>query len=413
MKIIWSFQRTTGNEQRTIPMLARWEYKKALLALEDGTVYRGRSFTGDCEAVGEVVFNTSMSGYQEILTDPSYCGQMVAMTYPLIGSYGINDEDVESERVQVRAFLVKEYQDGPSNWRSRKPLVQYLREANVPGIEGVDTRALTRHIREKGAMRAALSTLDLNPGSLVARAKKCPPMEGSDLVREVTCKEPEMWREGKRRPIKGGLLNFEWPDEAGKFRVVAMDYGIKYNILRCLDKKGCNILLLPAETDSRTIEKLDPHGLFLSNGPGDPAAVEYAVKTIRDQFGRRPVFGICLGHQLVGLALGGRTFKLKFGHRGANQPVKDLKTGKVEITSQNHGFCVDMDSLKDPDIVLSHVNLNDGTLEGIVHKKIPLFSVQYHPEASPGPHDATYLFDRFVEMMRGRHSRPLLNRETI
>jgi carbamoyl-phosphate synthase small subunit len=380
-------------------MLARWEYKKALLALEDGTVFRGRSFTGDGEAVGEVVFNTSMSGYQEILTDPSYCGQMVAMTYPLIGSYGINDQDVESERIQVRAFLVKEYQDVPSNWRSEKPLVQYLREANVPGVEGIDTRALTKHIREKGAMRAALSTLDLEADSLVEKAKRSPSMEGADLVREVTCKEPEMWRDGKRRPIEGRLSHFEWPDEPGKFRVVAMDYGIKHNILRCLEKKGCNILLLPAETDSRTIERLNPQGLFLSNGPGDPAAVTYAVKTIRGQLGQRPVFGICLGHQLVGLALGGKTFKLKFGHRGANQPVKDLKTGKVEITSQNHGFCVDIESLKDSDIILSHVNLNDGTLEGLVHKKLPLFSVQYHPEASPGPHDATYLFDRFVEMM--------------
>jgi len=247
----------------------------------------------------------------------------------------------------------------------------------------------------------------------VEKAKRSPSMERADLVREVTCKEPEMWRDGKRRPIRGGLSQFEWPDEPGKFRVVAMDYGIKYNILRCLEKRACNILLLPADTDSRTIERLNPQGLFLSNGPGDPAAVTYAVETIRGQLGQRPVFGICLGHQLVGLALGGKTFKLKFGHRGANQPVKELKTGKVEITSQNHGFCVDIESLKDADIILSHVNLNDGTLEGLVHKKLPLFSVQYHPEASPGPHDATYLFDRFVEMMRGRRSRPLLNRETI
>jgi len=378
-----------------------------LLALEDGTVFGGRSFTGDGEAVGEVVFNTSMSGYQEILTDPSYCGQMVAMTYPLIGNYGINDEDVESERIQVRAFLVREYQDLPSNWRSQKPLAQYLQEATVPGIEGIDTRALTRHIREKGAMRAAISTLDLDPDSLVERARRSPPMVGADLVRIVTSNEPAMWKDGKPRRIKGGLRCFEWPGEPQKCRVVAMDYGIKFNILRSLEKKGCNVLLLPAGTDSRTIERLDPQGLFLSNGPGDPAAVTYAVETIRDQLGRRPVFGICLGHQLIGLALGGKTFKLKFGHRGGNQPVKDLETGKVAITSQNHGFCVDIQSLKDPDIILSHMNLNDGTLEGLVHKKLPLFSVQYHPEASPGPHDATYLFDRFVEMMSGRRSRPL------
>ena len=387
-------------------MLARWEYKKALLALEDGTVYRGRSFTGDGEAVGEVVFNTSMSGYQEILTDPSYCGQMVAMTYPLIGNYGINDQDVESERIQVTSFLVKEYQDLPSNWRSQKPLAQYLQDANVPGIEGLDTRALTKHIREKGAMRAALSTLDLDPDSLVEKARRSPSMVGADLVKEVTCKEPSLWKDGMRSRIKGGLSNFEWPDEPEKCRVVAMDYGIKYNILRSLERKGCNVLLLPAHTDSRTIAKLNPQGLFLSNGPGDPAAVTYAVEAIRDQLGQRPVFGICLGHQLIGLALGGKTFKLKFGHRGGNQPVKDLETGKVEITSQNHGFCVDIQSLKNSDVILSHVNLNDGTLEGLVHRKIPLFSVQYHPEASPGPHDATYLFDRFVEMMSGRRSRP-------
>ena len=375
--------------------------------MEDGTVFRGRSFTGDGEAVGEVVFNTSMSGYQEILTDPSYCGQMVAMTYPLIGNYGINDQDVESERIQVRAFLVKEYQDLPSNWRLQKPLAQYLQEANVPGIEGIDTRALTKHIREKGAMRAALSTLDLDPDSLVDKARRSPSMEGADLVKHVTCKEPWIWKDGQRRGIKGGLRNFKWPEEPEKHRVVALDYGIKYNILRSLETKGCNVVLLPADTDSRTIERLDPDGLFLSNGPGDPAAVTYALETIQDQLGKRPVFGICLGHQLIGRALGGKTFKLKFGHRGANQPVKDLKTGKVEITSQNHGFCVDIQSLKDPDIILSHVNLNDGTLEGLVHRKIPLFSVQYHPEASPGPHDATYLFDRFVEMMSGRRRRPL------
>ena len=382
------------------------ESVKALLALEDGAVFKGRSFTGHAEAVGEIVFNTSMSGYQEILTDPSYCGQMVTMTYPLIGNYGINDEDVESGRIQVRALLVKEYQSVPSNWRSRKPLAQYLREANVPGIEGLDTRALTRHIREAGAMRAALSTMDSDPQSLVEKARRSRPMEGADLVREVTCLEPFVWINGRRRKIKGGLRNFVWPDAPERLRVVAMDYGVKYNILRSLESKGCTVLILPAATDSETINRLDPDGLFLSNGPGDPAAVTYAVHTIQDQLGRRPVFGICLGHQLIGLALGGKTFKLKFGHRGVNQPVKDLETGKVEITSQNHGFCVDIRSLKDPDIRLSHVNLNDGTLEGLVHKKLPLFSVQYHPEASPGPHDAVHLFDRFVRMMSGRRSRP-------
>jgi carbamoyl-phosphate synthase small subunit len=375
-------------------------------ALEDGTVFKGRSFTGDGEAVGEIVFNTSMSGYQEILTDPSYCGQMVTMTYPLIGNYGINDQDVESDRIQVRALLVKEYQPVPSNWRSRKPLAQYLREANVPGIEGIDTRALTRHIREAGAMRAALSTIDPDPESLVEKARRSRSMKGADLVLEVTCREPFLWKEGRRRKVKKGLGNFEWPEEPVKRRVVAMDYGVKYNILRSLESKGCSVLVLPAATDSETVDRLDPDGLFLSNGPGDPAAVTYAVETLQAQIGKRPVFGICLGHQLIGLALGGKTFKLKFGHRGANQPVKDLETGKVEITSQNHGFCVDIQSLKDPDIQLSHMNLNDGTLEGLVHRKLPLFSVQYHPEASPGPHDAAHLFDRFVRMMSGRRSRP-------
>jgi carbamoyl-phosphate synthase small subunit len=373
---------------------------KALLVLEDGTIFPGRSFTGHCEAIGEVVFNTSMSGYQEILTDPSYCGQMVTMTYPLIGNYGINAEDVESDRIQVKAFLVKEYQEHPSNWRSQKSLARYLKSQNIPGVEGIDTRAVTRHIRLAGAMRAVLSTQDLNPDSLKEKARQTPGMIGLDLVKEVTCQEPMLWQGGRPLRLEGGLEAFKWPDSENRWRVVAMDFGVKYNILRSLEKRGCSILVLPAGEKAETIDRLDPHGLFLSNGPGDPAAVTYAVETIREQIGRRPIFGICLGHQLTGLALGGKSYKLKFGHRGANQPVKDLSTGKVEITSQNHGFCVDMESLKDPGVELSHVNLNDNTLEGLVHRKLPLFSVQYHPEASPGPHDATYLFDRFIEMMK-------------
>jgi carbamoyl-phosphate synthase small subunit len=376
---------------------------KALLALEDGKVFTGLSFTGPCHGFGEVVFNTSMSGYQEILTDPSYCGQMVTMTYPLIGNYGINDDDVESGKIQVRALLVKEYQEFPSNWRTRRTLADYLQEAGVPGIEAVDTRALTRHIRLQGAMKAALSTQELDPDALVEMARKGPGMVGLDLVQEVTCREPFLWENGGPQPVAGGLAGFQWPERPGSFRVVAMDFGIKWNILRSLERRSCTVLVVPAATSSETIDQLEPDGLFLSNGPGDPAAVTYGVETIRDQLGVRPTFGICLGHQLIGLALGGETFKLKFGHRGANQPVKELATGRVEITSQNHGFCVDMGSLRRADVELSHINLNDNTLEGLVHKKMPLFSVQYHPEASPGPHDAAYLFDRFLAMMdKGR-----------
>jgi len=372
---------------------------KALIVLEDGTLFQGYSFTGPFETTGEVVFNTGMTGYQEILTDPSYCGQIVTMTYPLIGNYGINDEDIESGRIQVRALIIREYQPAFSNWRSNKSLAEYLSENSIPGIEGVDTRALTRHIRLKGAMKAIISTEDSDRASLIEKVKRSPGIVGRDLVKEVTCKRPMFWRDNRPVELERKLEDFIWPESGKRHSVAAIDYGVKYNILRSLEKRGNDILLLPASVDSETIDMLAPDGLFLSNGPGDPAAVPYAVETIRKQIGRRPIFGICLGHQLTGLALGGRTFKLKFGHRGGNQPVKDISTGKVEITSQNHGFCVDMESISDPDVELSHINLNDRTVEGISHKRLPLFSVQYHPEASPGPHDASYLFDRFTEMM--------------
>lgn len=375
------------------------ETMKALLVLEDGTVFRGRSFTGPFETGGEVVFNTSMTGYQEILTDPSYCGQMVTMTYPLIGNYGVNAEDVESSRVQVRALLVREYQDDHSNLRSQMSLGDYLREAGIPGMEGIDTRALTRRIRSEGAMRAALSTEDLDPISLAEKARRSAHMEGTDLVREVTCTVPTLRHEGVAAPVEKSLKEFQWPRGSAARRVVAVDFGIKSGILRCLERRGCSVLVVPAHITGDELDHLDPDGLFLSNGPGDPAAVTYAIEMIREQLGRRPTFGICLGHQLIALALGGKTFKLRFGHRGGNQPVKDLTTGRVEITSQNHGFCVDMNSIKDPHVQLTHVNLNDGTLEGLKHRSMPLFSVQYHPEASPGPRDADYLFDRFFDMM--------------
>lgn len=374
------------------------EGMKALLVLEDGTCFEGRSFTGEVETSGEVVFNTGMAGYQEILTDPSYRGQIVTMTYPLMGNYGVNPEDIESERIQVKAFVVREYQEYPSNWRAQKTLKEYLIEAGVPGIEGIDTRALTKHIRLQGAMRGAISTSDLNPVSLRKKALEVPPMAGADLVKEVTCKRPYLWENGRPGKEVEDLKGFVWPKKEG-FRVVAIDYGVKFNILRILEKKGCNILVVPATTDSKTIDSLDPEGLFLSNGPGDPAPLKYAIETISNQFGKRPIFGICLGHQLIGLALGGKTYKLKFGHRGVNQPVKNLKTNRVEITSQNHGFCVDPSSLNTKEVELTHINLNDNTLEGLRHKRLPIYCVQYHPEASPGPHDAQYLFDEFITLM--------------
>jgi carbamoyl-phosphate synthase small subunit len=371
--------------------------KEALLALADGTVFRGRAFGAAAEAVGEIVFNTSMTGYQEILTDPSYEGQLVAMTYPEIGNVGVNREDVESRRPYVRGFVVREYREVPSSWRAEESLGAYLARHGIPGIEGIDTRVLVRHLRDHGSQEAVLSTVDLDPERLVRRAKASPGLVGRDLVREVTCAEPYDWTEGPWRLGRGYTTA---ADEAGRkpLQVVAYDFGIKRNILRNLVAVGCRVRVVPAYTPAEDVLAMRPDGVFLSNGPGDPDAVAGAPERVAALLGRVPVFGICLGHQILGLALGGTTYKLKFGHHGGNQPVKDLTTGKVEITAQNHGFAVDVDSLRGK-AEITHVNLNDQTCEGLVVHGQPTFSVQYHPEASPGPHDANYLFRRFVELM--------------
>jgi len=380
--------------------------QKALLALEDGRVFEGWSFGAAGERFGEVVFNTSMTGYQEVLTDPSYKGQIVAMTYPLIGNYGVNEEDTESTHPQVEGFVVKENCPFPSNWRSQGSLGDYLIHHGIVGIEGIDTRALTKHIRTVGAKRGVISTEDLNPFSLIEKARNSPLMEGSDWVKAVTCTEAYEWGLGKEMAKGTGLGLWEWgrgqaisPSVEEKYRVVAMDFGIKHNIIRHLVSRGCRVWVVPAETSAQEILALNPQGIFLSNGPGDPAALPYIIGTVQELLGKRPIFGICLGHQLLGLAMGGKTYKLKFGHRGANQPVKNVLNGRVEITTQNHGFCVDMDTLPKGEVEITHVNLNDQSLEGMRHRWLPIFSVQYHPEASPGPHDSAYLFDEFIHLM--------------
>jgi carbamoyl-phosphate synthase small subunit len=367
---------------------------QAKLALEDGTIFSGRAFGANKETSGEVVFNTSMTGYQEVLTDPSYKGQIVTMTYPLIGNYGITSADEESNHPQVEGFIVRELTRIPSNFRSEMDLDSYLKKNNLIGIEGIDTRALVRRIRVRGAMMGVLSSIDLEDRSLVSKAKKLPGMTGRDLVKEVVPSQGFEWTKAGLDPLAVSMLS----QKSIRHHVVAIDYGMKWNIPRCLHQAGCRVTVLPGTVSAKEVLAQKPDGIFLSNGPGDPAALGYAIETIKDLLGKKPIFGICLGHQLLGWALGGKTFKLKFGHRGANQPVLNQTTGQVEITTQNHGFAVDIDSLP-KDVEPTHINLNDRTLEGMRHKKYPLFSVQYHPEASAGPHDSSYLFEQFVKMM--------------
>ncbi|HEV3203169.1 MAG TPA: glutamine-hydrolyzing carbamoyl-phosphate synthase small subunit [Gemmataceae bacterium] len=366
----------------------------AKLALEDGTVYTGRGFGATGEAFGEVVFNTSMTGYQEVLTDPSYKGQIVTMTYPLIGNYGVNPEDRESHRPQVEGFVVRELSRIPSNFRSVGGLDAYLGENHILGIEGIDTRALVRRLRVRGTMTGVLSSTDLDDCSLVHKARTSPGIVGRDLVREVIPSQPFTWTEGFTCPVQSQPL----PSRPPNYHVVALDYGMKWNILRCLVQIGCRVTVVPGTASPETVLACNPDGIFLSNGPGDPAPLGYAVETLRGLVGKKPIFGICLGHQLLGLALGAKTFKLKFGHRGANQPVLNNHTRRVEITTQNHGFAVGLDSLP-PDLEPTHVNLNDGTLEGMRHRRWPIISVQYHPEASAGPHDSSYLFEEFRNLL--------------
>jgi carbamoyl-phosphate synthase small subunit len=370
----------------------------AKLALEDGTVFTGRSFGARGETFGEVVFNTSMTGYQEVLTDPSYKGQIVTMTYPLIGNYGINPEDMESRRPQVEGFIIRELARIPSNFRSSSSLDAYLTEHEVLGLEGIDTRALVRRLRVRGTMTGVLSTNDLDDASLVQKARNCPGIVGRDLVREVVPDKAFDWTEGFVSPFHADCL----PRRPQDRHVVAVDFGMKWNILRCLVQVGCRVTVVPGTARPEEILAYRPDGIFLSNGPGDPAALRYAVDTIAHLLGQTPVFGICLGHQLLGLAMGAKTFKLKFGHRGANQPVLNQRSNRVEITSQNHGFAVACDPLP-RDLEVTHRNLNDGTLEGMRHSRLPIFSVQYHPEASAGPHDSTYLFEDFRKLMDEHH----------
>jgi carbamoyl-phosphate synthase small subunit len=377
---------------------------RALLALEDGRVFEGESFGGTGTRVGEICFNTSMTGYQEVLTDPSYRGQIVAMTYPHIGNYGTNALDQESAKPHVSGFVIEELSEIPSNWRSEESLDAYLRRWKIPGVQGIDTRALTRHLRERGAMKACLTTEDLSEKAAVEEAVRGDGVVGMDYVQEVSATSAYEWDADDRESTLWSVARGN-ADEVHReklppvrHRIVAYDYGIKENILRRLRQNGFGVTVVPANTTAAETLALKPDGVFLSNGPGDPSTLRYAHEAVRGLMGKMPIFGICLGHQVLGYAFGGDTFKLKFGHRGGNQPVKDLLTGKVAITSQNHGFAVDAESLP-ANVEVTHVNLNDGTVEGMRHTELPVFSVQYHPEAAPGPHDAGYFFQQFAELI--------------
>ncbi len=392
--------------------------KEAILALEDGRIFRGRAWGASGERTGEVVFNTSMMGYQEILTDPSYAGQIVTMTYPLIGNYGVNPADIESRRPFIEGFVVREFSEVTSNWRATMSLDEYLKQYGIVGISEIDTRALVRHIREKGAMRACISSIDSDEQSLIAKANTAPSMLGRNLVDEVTCGDSYEWSVKIDRLGGESLPQAEDVDEAAvqftpnealemsgeintePLHVVAYDFGIKYYILRYLAALGCKITVVPASTSAVDVLALNPDGIFLSNGPGDPAALQPIIAEVQKLFGSAPMFGICLGHQIIGSALGGSTFKLKFGHRGGNQPIKNTRTSKIEIAAHNHGFAVDPNSLNQSDVELTHWNINDQTLAGLRHRKLPIFSVQYHPEAGPGPHDSAYLFHEFIADMK-------------
>ena len=370
---------------------------EAILALEDGRLFRGKGYGARAERGGEVVFNTSITGYQEIFTDPSYAGQLVCLTYPHIGNVGTNPLDNEAARPYIEGLIVRDFSEVASNWRSQQTTASFLAAHGVPVISHIDTRALVLHLRRQGAMRAVLSTASLDSEVLVARARALPEMVGLDLARTVTTAKSYGWSEPSIE-----LARLSSAEKPGVHHVVAYDFGIKQNILRRLVDVGCRVTVVPGGTSAEDALALKPDGVFLSNGPGDPEPCTYAIEAVRKLAGRVPVFGICLGHQIMGLALGGKTFKLKFGHHGGNHPVKNLQTGRVEITAQNHGFCVDPDSLNAKEVELTHVNLNDQTLEGLRHRALPLFSVQYHPEASPGPHDSHYLFEQFVDVMRDR-----------